>query len=825
MKPPPQATLPRPRRIQSRPGAPAAEPRLRLAAVALAALLAAGLAACGEGVTDPTGDRTPPRITLAPMTAPNDSTLAFDAAVTDNLGILAVRVRVEGDGITGVFDTTFNSPNTSLTLPYTVFVPSSVPLGTTVMVTASATDGARNISKTDTLFLATGGVQPAVALITSPHSGDSAVVGFNVGLSLSAKSPSKVRALGYQASGVLAKTDSTVFASPLKDSTATETSIDLTGASTGTLTLQPFLVDSLGRRQLGPQLLLTVVSSANANSKPTVTFGTTDRIEVSDTIHVEARDLAGIQSLGYEVGPALPNQACSAPPLAAADSFTVTGNFSSFVKTITMSLPVSSYPCKVEVRAFARNKNGVRDYARTNGTVLVDTVTVVSGLTRGLPNGGEIADALYHPPTNRIYLSNIQRNELEVFDLADSTFKTPIITGSRPWGLAAWPLNRNGAMSDTVLVANSGGTSIGYVNTRTGTEFFRYALPNILPASVTTVQSTTGSGLITQKTIYDFSDRPQYLGATCQGPAAGAAPCGDVLLVYSTTPTGGQTLPFPNQGSVRWENLSKRSSHFFFEQAAYQDQGRSDTLEVDRFAAQGVGSDSVLVPFKQVVNVTPPADTLFYSVVVTVPKLGFRDTTYVRGSGNFRRTIVGEGGPINGSRALMYDVTSGFQTTLGPYALPTPVVDNGVSRPIDVFDFGANTFAKVQGAAINFDGELAAIRGDSTYIIDRTLRLQGLLQTSGGNAGFDFHPVNAGIGPSTSPAGSRVAFSASTEPQLEVYDTWTFRRCLVIPTRDPIIGPIKSSVRAGTGDVVLVGATVRGIVVITVRASLLSTCT
>ena len=31
------------------------------------------------------------------------------------------------------------------------------------------------------------------------------------------------------------------------------------------------------------------------------------------------------------------------------------------------------------------------------------------------------------------------------------------------------------------------------------------------------------------------------------------------------------------------------------------------------------------------------------------------------------------------------------------------------------------------GVAINFDGALGAVRGDSTYLIDATLRLQGLL--------------------------------------------------------------------------------------------------
>ena len=128
-------------------------------------------------------------------------------------------------------------------------------------------------------------------------------------------------------------------------------------------------------------------------------------------------------------------------------------------------------------------------------------------------------------------------------------------------------------------------------------------------------------------------------------------------------------------------------------------------------------------------------------------------------------------------------------------------------------------------ASCGWSDAAKAIRGDSTYLIDRTLRLQGLMQTSGGNAGFDFHPLNAGIGPSTSPLGTRIAFAASDQPQLEVYDTYTYRECLVIPTRDPIIGPIKAAARAGGGgDIVLVGATARGVVIVTVRASQLANC-
>jgi hypothetical protein len=788
-------------------------------------MLSVGVAACADqGATGGAlTDQVPPTVMVTAGTAPSDTTIAFDVAAVDNLGLKNIQVTVSGPGITGTFDTTFTSAVTSVTLPYTVAVPSSVPPGTTVIVVATAIDGMNNTSKPDTAYVGTGNLPPSVAVITNPTSADTGVVGFAMAVSISGKSPSKVRALGFIATGVFASpvVDSVLFSSPLKDSTAVDTAISLTGATQGTMTLTPFVMDSLNRRFLGAPVNVTVLQSAGTNTVPTVDFGLTSRIEVTDTIHVKATDLAGIRWLGYEIR----NLPSDPATFFGADSFQVSGNVNSALHTFQMKLNITSFPKDVEVRAFATNTNGRRQYALlSGGAIRADTVKVVAGLTRGVPNGGVIADALYHQPTDRLYLTNIERNELEVFDLSDSTFKTPIITGSRPWGIAAWPRDRNGTMTDTLLVANSGGTNISEINVATGQEFSRYPLPNIVAYSVSSTIGPAGVP-IQQLTPYDFSDRPQYLATTCKGPAVGPAPCGDMILVYSTTPTRGQNKPFDNNnGTVRWENMVTHESHFFFEQAEGQTQGRSDTLRIDKFAAQGIGSDSVLVPFIQKTIVG--TDTLLFSVVVQVPFLGFRDTTFVRNSGNFRRAIIGEGGAVAGSRAIMYDVTQGmepdFPGTTTP--LPVPVFDQGISRPVDVSDFIANTFARIGGAAINFDGELAAIRGDSTYIIDRTLRLQGLLQTSGGNAGFDFHPSNAGVGPSTSPAGTRLSFAASTQPQIEVYDTYTYRRCLILPTRDPIIGPIKSAIRSGTNDVVLVGATISGVVVVTVTQAQLTGC-
>jgi hypothetical protein len=535
-------------------------------------------------------------------------------------------------------------------------------------------------------------------------------------------------------------------------------------------------------------------------------------VEINDTVFVSATDPVGISVIGYEVR----NLTGS---LIVADSVTSTGNFSSLVRTFRSRIPVTAYPTPVTVSGFARNAAGRRDVARfTSGALRQDTVQVVAGYTNPLPSGGQIADAIYVSKTDRLYLSNIERNWLEVYNLADSAFKAPVAVGSRPWGIAAWPRNRGGEFGDTLLVANSGGTNVSYVNLNSGTtgrEVYRYPLPNIVAYSITTTRSDKSDQLITQRTLYDFSDRPQYLGATCTTTeTAPTAPCKDAILVYSTTPTPGQSSPFPNQGTLRWENLTKKTSHFFFEQAIGQTQNASDTLEVVRIAAGGVGSDSVLVPYKQ--RVVTPTGSFDYSIVVRLPMLAFRDTTFVRNSGNFRRAVFGEGGPVLGSRALTYDAMMGFDSTP-----PIPVIDNGVSRPLDVTDFIANTFARVQGVGINFDGEISAVKGDSTYLFDRSLRLQGILQSRPSGGGLDFHPLNTGA--NSANLRTRLAFVASSEPVIDVFDTYCYRKIASVPIRDPIVGPVKATVRPN-GQLVLIGATIRGVTLVALPDNFTTTC-
>ena len=590
--------------------------RRGLVMAAAATSFSLAVAACNDNTSiDPQRDRVPPTLTLTPITGRADTVIAFSTEAKDNLGLKTIHVQAIG-AVGFVFDTVFTSAVTDIQLPFTLFASRTVPPGTPVTITATAYDGAGNSSGVATLRMATGNLPPPDVKVISPFSGSSAVVGKSILVTVMGKAATKIMSLGLNSTGPVVRADSVLFASPLLDSTTMQDTIAIpANATPGTLTITPFLRDSLGQRTTGPSITINVQTAAQINSVPVVNqycvgnsaydnaCGHARRIEVTDTVHVEADDPSGISQLGYEV------RSTPGGPIDDSATFVSSGQLTFEPHTFKMNLPYTSFPTTAYIQVFGRNSNGVRAYAKlSNGADRIDTVTVVAGVTRLLPFGGQVADALYHAGKDRLYLTNIARNQVEVFNLADSSFKAPIIVGSRPWGVTAWPRDRNGTKGDTLLVANSGGTQISYVDLNaglsgSGAEVFRYLLPNIIVYTITTTTSATSGLPIRVRTKYDFSDRPQYIGATCH--EAGGV-CTEVLLTYSTTPTGGQPGPFADRnGTLRWENLTKgitvagksdsTTSHFFYEQAIGQTGARGDTLEIVRFDANGVDS-ATLVP-------------------------------------------------------------------------------------------------------------------------------------------------------------------------------------------------------------------------------------
>jgi hypothetical protein len=791
-------------------------PRLVLLAAA------AFLAACGEGspTVDPsTVDRDPPRVSTRRATSP-DSLFAFTVTASDNLGIKFIRSELTGALVTAVADT-FRTAVTQTDRTFSIPVPRSVPSGAQVTVVTVIEDGAGNASRPDTVTLAVGSRQPGFVAITSPTAGTQAVRGRNVVLSIAARAANKLRAIGYQVQAApggaqpAIPADSQLFASPLRDSTSVNLTLAIPAqAAAGNVQVLPFLVDSLGQRSAGAPLTLEILASGGGATVPRITrAGITDRIEAQDTAFVEVQDPVGVGTVGFELR-------TMQGVRVTRDSQAVVGAPTSVPVRLNVrtASPPAGEALRLQVRFFARNAEG----RLSDSTVApIDTVVLVSGITRPLRDGGVVADGYYHDGTKRLYLTNIERNQVEVFNVDSLNFvERAIPVGSRPWGITVMPAGRGtpiGPVQNQLIVANSGGTNLSLVSVDGaggGFEAERYLLPNIIAYKV----SRAGTSITRE--IFDFSDRPQYVAAT-------RTLNNEVIVAYSTTPTGGQSGNFANKGTIRWENITRRTSHLFFEHARFLRGNRGDTLMVERRASGSYGSDSVLLPFPMISRGRIPGtarDTVVDgAMLVDIAQLGFRDTTFVRNSASFRRAVFGEGGPTRGSRVLAYDADPGLQryqfqvadTSLGSVITLTSDgswIDGGVSQPGDVSDLIANAFSSVQGVSISADGEMMALRADSTYLFNARLRLFGTLQTSGGNAGFDFHPLFApGPALNAAPIQNRLTFAASREPVVEIYDTQCFQRVGVIAIRDPIVGPVKSALRGSR--IILVGATRRGVVV------------
>ncbi len=792
-------------------------------------VLATSLTACGDGdptVDNNTLDRTAPSVSVIRATSP-DSIFAFSVQANDNLGVKFVSVQLAGALSDAVADTV-RAAVTAYTKQFSVRVPGNVVPGSQVTLISQAEDGNGNKSRPDTTVMAVGSRQPGFVAITSPQNNTQAVRGRSVVVSFAARTLRKVRFVGFNvtppAGGTALPGDSATFSSPLQDSLSTTLNFVIPAtAAAGSYNLVPYVVDSIGQRTAGVPVPVEVLASGNGQTIPKIArFGTTDRVEATDTVFVEAQDPVGIGYVGYDIR-------TIAGAAVRRDSQVVPSGPTSVPVTLRMSLPApaAGVATRLILRPFARNTEG-----RLNDSLVTarDTITLVAGTTRNLPNGGRVADGYFHDPTGKLYLTNIERNQLEIFNFDSLKFLgSPIAVGSRPWGITVFPAGRGsplGPVQNRLIVANSGGTNLSFVNLNadgSGQESERYLLPNLVAYKI-----SVAGGNIT-RSVVDFSDRPQYVGAVCN------IGCTETTVVFSTTPTGGQSGGFADKGTIRWENITRRSSHLFFEHATFLRDNKGDTLEVVRFRSGTYGSDSTLVPFPIRMDAAgfPTRDA---GMLVTMADIGFRDTTFVRNSANFKRAIFGEGGIAKGSRTLTHDIDAGLRrygqqvvtdTTTGQvtnYTSQLSFIDAGVSPPSDVSDLIANAFSPVRGVAVSADGELFAIRADSTYLFNNTLRLYGLLQTQGGNAGFDFHPLNApGANLSGGTLATRLSFAASREAVLEVFDTRCFQRVGVIAIKDPIIGPLKTAIRGSR--IVAVGATARGVVVLDLNpADYAATC-
>jgi len=691
----------------------------------------------------------------------------------------------------------------------------------------TAEDSAGNSSTDTATIRIVGG--PALSIVR-PLDGAATSEGKSVIVEIRGVDANGVRLIGWRATGVIADQDS-LFFGPVSgdlrnDTTFTDTLAIPVGTPVGTITITPFGSDSLGDISASvPGVNIAVESAAADATGPMVGFSIGRRVEADDSVAVSATDAGGLKYVGF-----VATLLATPTDTVGADSTLESGTYTDVTRNLSLALdPAIRFPSQVVVRGFGVDQSGNRAVSTT-----VDTLTVVAGKTYDLPAGSEIADAIYNQRRRELYLSNYALDRIEVFSLASNSFVASIPVGSRPWGLALWPrasADRSDPTAiqydDTLIVANSGGTNLSIVNLQTRVEERRHRLPNYHIERIKK-SNNDGGGVSVDITLFDLSDRPQYVAAVCR--AGGLTTCDSVIAVYSTTPTSGQTLPYQERGYVAWENLSQTAAvsgkgHFFWEQANVQEEGVQDTIQIVATlytAAGGTFSDTLV------------GGAAGY--MLDRNRLVFRDTTYVRSSGDYRRAIIGEGGGgLNLARVIAYDGSvgrtrtgAGASVVLGPYTLDSLVqTDLGITNAILVEDFIGNRASSVTAVAANFDGATNLVRADSIYVFDNTLRQTGLLQVSGMAHGMDLAPLhafNANTRGTNAIAGdgdanARIVFAARPDSSIDVFDTYFFGRVtdnatadVPIPIRNALVGSVR--VTPDVAGTVLTGITNQGLVVV-----------
>ena len=790
-------------------------------------------------------DLTPPLVVLSNTvgdTQDISAGLRFTILATDNLALKSVRTTYSG-GFIGLQDSVFTGTVNSVTINRTVSFPANSGAGGNIQIVARATDGAGNFAE-DTIFIFLANVQALQVTLVAPTVGAVASSGRSIPIEVIAVQNSGISKIGFLVSPATAVTnptappnDSLTFSIPYSDSVTYTDTLNV-NLSTGSFVVVGFAEDSAGRRGTSGTVTVNIQSAANDVTPPSVTHTVGTRVEVSDSVLVHATDPSAISRVGVEVRLKTGNT------LLRFDSVLVGGNLTDVSRTFTLNLAtlVTAFPTDIVVRGYAcdgstATPGGNCAFSTIGGVVAgaadVDTVTVVAGVTKSLPFGGRVVDAIFNANRNELYLTNPNLSRVEIFQVANTSFVSSGIptAGPQPWGIALFPRDTLGNYRDTIVVANAGGTEMSIIDVTPGVRrlLWRQDLPDYLIQIYKVVN--VGGTFYADITEFNISDRPQYLATVCRPPTGGTACHVDsVFALYSTTPTVSGPEPFVGRSTLRMEKLKNTRNppelfgHLFWELAA---------------ASSGITTDTLRVVMRRGLpyNVTEVQLTACAGITIDLKNFPLGDTTYARNSGNFTHAFFGEGGNVQAdfARVMAYTTKAGLQhgpgtaTTcftspagaLGPSDAGENHVDNGMSPAVDVSDFISNTGLKVSSIATNFNGATNLVRADSIYFLDEGLRLKGASDAPPGAPGMDMnynHAFDAGQGGTPTFGGTgnpndRLVFAARPDGNIDIFDTFFYAVVGSIPVRDPIIGPLRVA-KDLSGNQLLFGMTARGLVTV-----------
>jgi hypothetical protein len=660
----------------------------------------------------------------------------------------------------------------------------------------------------DTLYEAVSGAAGPDVAITRPGKGAEVVAGRPIPVRIEASDTLGVARIDLTWTGVGSGVYRFDFVPPRR-SVVLDTVIVLGTTNTGRLQLQAVSRNGLGAVGQADPVSINVTRGDTIIPAVAVTVQAPPRVELTDTIRVRvsARDNdggSGLVALGFtalivaSTGPdtLIFERSASLPSPATGQ---VTREFAfapPFADARTLPTVL-----RLEVHAWAADESGncaaavsgaeqrlacatFRNRTIAAATPSPITTTVVAGRSIALGAGSVIADAVPDVSRERLYLSNLGRNRIDVLDLRTRLFGTPVAVGSQPWGVA---LNRT---RDTLLVANSGGTSVSSVplaGTPVEAVSRRIHTPNAVLFTVERQFDTNGRERL-QVRFFDFSDRPQFLAQDAAG-----------RLLYSTLPTAAAP-----DGTIRlaenepgWEQPEVR---ILVGRGIYEaDSTNVSILNVDsmRVFSTTTGSDQIviydhkrgfpsqivssgLLPLDSaiaVLDANPDSDIVWAPGRYVLDLVGLSDTTYVAASADHEKIAFGEGAHSAGRVILWRSAAS------------------SISNEITVADLVGNTSEHIVGLALNGDGSLGAARGlRAAYYFKDDLRLQGhfAAPVPGAGSGAVVHPQHPSYA-TYPPSGPTTLSFVAAGTSVRIVDTVHFAERGAIAVRDDIVGPLRVS--------------------------------
>jgi len=722
------------------------------------------------------------------------------------------------------------------------YLKAATPIDTTVdslVIFAIAVDSSGNRDSTRRVVqLVTG---PKLT-ITAPVNGDSVPRGMAMSISVRGE-----HATGLDTMWIRIRSDGTNWGAAAFDSTRGVPSFPVNTRDT-TVTIN-FVVPSAapprGRMIIeanavdvnlnpGSATPVAVFARAAANVPPRVAQTVPLKLEHTDSVSVTVT-ADGIARIGRIILDSA---------LAVIDSLdtTFTPPFTANrTQVLPLNLSLNDQGRRVSIISFATDSSGVTGWSVPAGTSIPittranahrDTTRITYGRTYSLPRAGVAGDLAVDEVRGNVFVSNTNFNLLEVWSNTSKGFTASgVQVGSQPWGLfVAGIANR-----DTLLVGNSGGTTISKVNMA--------ATPpaEILAARIRTrntvnfevlftIDATSGKVVITwDGVINSYSDRPQYVAQSAGG-----------RIFYSTRPTSAKT-----PGTLRWLDPA-----FPFPDARQiHSYGRGSTTEQERYvlfnvdsiavkkgAAGTAVSDTIIVcdhPYGQlggdfcvraghldsaVAFVAAAGGDLEAVLGLTLTSLSLTDTNFVASSGDRNWIAFGEGNAARISGTLDDQGT--------PTARLMMVNDAGGLQPgffshaIQVDDIQENAAEKVFGLALDTLGLQIITHGDKTFVasvdLPFHLRLDGVYDSFSDGAGVAFHP-NAQATNTADPC-HRVGFTATRSGIVEAFDVAHYNNRGRYLTKGNLYGPLRVT-RPLAGDpagviLKLYGLTDAGLIVI-----------